>query len=90
MHRSAENFPSLKALDISNLDMDDAFAHERVQSLLDFASLTDLVLPYVPEINDWKIVAEALSASTTLKKVTYFGRREGCWLGRGPWCTIVR
>ena len=41
--------------------MDDAFAHERVQSLLDFASLTDLVLPYVPEINDWKIVAEALS-----------------------------
>ena len=63
--------------------MDDAFAHERVQSLPDFASLTDLVLPYVPEINDWEIVAEALSASKTLKKVTntLVGERGDDWVG---------
>ena len=71
--------PNLKSLDISNLDTDHvAFAHERFQSLPDLPCLKELVLPVIPEINDWEIVAEALSASKTLEKVTCTLAGERC------------
>ena len=64
------SLPNLKSLDISNLDRYRKFVDEFFQRLPDFASLTELVLPDVPEITDWEIVAEALTASKTLEKVT--------------------
>ena len=70
------SLPKLKSLDLSSLDMDDEFAHERVQSVSVFASLTELVPPVTPKINDWEIVAEALPASKTLEKVTFTLLRE--------------
>ena len=75
------SLPKLKSLDLSSLDMDDEFAHERVQSVSVFASLTELVPPVTPKINDWEIVAEALSASKTLEKVTFtlLGERGDGW-----------
>ena len=62
-------FPNLKALDLSDSDMEVEFAHELFQSLPDFASLTELALPDVPDVTDWGIVAKALSTSETLETV---------------------
>ena len=58
--------PNLKSLDIFGLDMNVEMARELFQSLPDFASLTKLVLPAIPETIDWDIVAEALTASKVL------------------------
>ncbi|XP_044171259.1 uncharacterized protein LOC122955564 [Acropora millepora] len=73
--------PNLKSLDISRLDMNVELAHELFQSLPDFASLTELVLPAIPETIDWDIVAEALTASKVLERVTFtlFGERGDGW-----------
>ncbi|XP_015777962.1 PREDICTED: uncharacterized protein LOC107355855 [Acropora digitifera] len=56
-------------------------ARELFQSLPDFASLTELVLPAIPETNDWDIVAEALTANKGLKRVTFtlFGEGDDVW-----------
>ena len=75
--------PNLKSLDISGyfLDMNVELARELFQSLPDFASLTELVLPAMPETIDWDIVAEALTASKVLERVTFtlFGERGDGW-----------
>ena len=73
--------PNLKSLDISVLDMNVELARELFQSLPDFASLTELVLPAIPETVDWDIVAEALTASKVLERVTFtlFGERGDGW-----------
>ena len=72
---------NLKSLDISHLDMNVELARELFQSLPDFASLTELVLPAIPETNDWDIVAEALTANKGLKRVTFtlFGEGDDVW-----------
>ncbi|XP_044175072.1 uncharacterized protein LOC114961666 isoform X5 [Acropora millepora] len=73
--------PNLKSLDISGLDMNVEVARELFQSLPDFTSLTELVLPVIPETIDWDIVAEALTASKVLERVTFtlFGERGDGW-----------
>ena len=86
--RDFASLPNLKSLDFSHCNMDVELAHELFQRLPDFAGLTELVLPDVPEINDWEIVAEALTASKTLEKVscTLLRERGDCWaraLGAG-------
>ena len=50
--------------------MDVELAHELFKSLQDSASLTQLVLPDVPKMTDWGILAEALTTSKTLQAVT--------------------
>ncbi|XP_015767989.1 PREDICTED: uncharacterized protein LOC107346689 isoform X2 [Acropora digitifera] len=73
--------PNLKSLEISRLKMNVELAHELFQSLPDFASLTELVLPAIPETIDWDIVAEGLTASKVLERVTFtlFGERGDGW-----------
>ena len=75
------SLPNLKSLDFSYCDIDVESAHEVFQSLLDFASLTELSLPAVPRMTDWRVFAEALTASKTLEKVTFtlFGERGDGW-----------
>ena len=79
--RNFASLPNLKSLDFSDCDMTVKLAHELFQSLPDFACLTELVLVAVPEINDWEIVSEALTASKTLEKVTctLIGERGDGW-----------
>ncbi|XP_015776067.1 PREDICTED: uncharacterized protein LOC107354137 isoform X14 [Acropora digitifera] len=74
-------FPNLKALHFSDCDMDAELAHELFQSLPDFASLTELTLPDVPEMTDWGIVTKALTTSKTLKTVgcILLGERGESW-----------
>ncbi|XP_067023530.1 uncharacterized protein [Acropora muricata] len=86
--RDLTSLPNLKSLDFSHCDVDAELAHDLFQSLPDFASLTELMLPDGPEINDWEIVAKALTASKTLEKVTctLIGERGDGWaraLGAG-------
>ncbi|XP_044171256.1 uncharacterized protein LOC114961641 isoform X2 [Acropora millepora] len=73
--------PNLKSLDIFGLDMNVEMARELFQGLPDFASLTKLVLPAIPETIDWDIVAEALTASKVLERVafTLIGERGDGW-----------
>ena len=73
--------PNLKSLDIFSLDMNVKMARELFQSLPDFASLTKLVLPAIPETIDWDIVAEALTASKVLERVAFIliGERGDGW-----------
>ena len=73
--------PNLKSLDIPGLDMNVELARELFQSLPDFASLTELVLPAIPETIDWDIVAEALTASKVLERVAFIliGERGDGW-----------
>ena len=61
--------PNLKSLDFTECDMDVESAHKLFQILPDFASLTKLALPDVPEMTDWEIVTKALTTSTTLETV---------------------
>ncbi|XP_015777737.1 PREDICTED: uncharacterized protein LOC107355671 [Acropora digitifera] len=82
------SLPNLKSLDFSLCDTDLELGYELFQSLPEIAGLTELVLPDVPEIDDWEIVAEALTASKTLEKVTctLLGERGDGWaraLGAG-------
>ena len=86
--RDFASLPNVKSLDFSHCDMTVKLAHELFQSLPDFGCLTELALAAVPEINDWEIVAEALTASKTLEKVTCIlvGERGDGWamaLGAG-------
>ena len=70
--------PNLKSLGFSLFDLNSA--HELCQSLPDFASLSELSLPNLPNMSDWGFVAEALPTSKTLERVgfTLLGeRREG-------------
>ena len=63
------SLPNLKSLDFFDCDMDVELALELFEVLPDFASLTELVLPDVPEMTDWGIIAEALRTSETLETV---------------------
>ena len=75
------SLPNLKSLDFSDCDMDFESAHKLFQILPDFASLTKLALPDVPEMTDWEIVTEALTTSTTLETVgcVLLGERGEDW-----------
>ena len=75
------SLPNVRSLDFSDCDMDVELAHKLFQSLPNFASLTELVLPDVPKMTDWGIVARALTTSRTLEKVrlTLFGERDKDW-----------
>jgi len=86
--RDFASLPNLKSVDLSNFDVQFELAHELFQSLPDLVCLTELVLPVIFKINDWVIVAEALTASKTLEKVTctLVGERSDGWaraLGAG-------
>ena len=70
--RDLASLPNLKSLDFSDCDMDVESAHELFQILPDFASLTELALPDVPEMTDWGIFAEGLTTSKTLERVGCF------------------
>ncbi|XP_015750119.1 PREDICTED: uncharacterized protein LOC107329977 [Acropora digitifera] len=76
------SLPNVRSLDFSDCDMNVNSAHKLFQSLPNFASLTELVLPDVPtKMTDWGIVAKALTTSRTLEKVklTLFGERGKEW-----------
>ena len=75
------SLPNLKSLDFSDGDMNVELAHELFEILPDFASLTKLALPDVPEMTDWRIVAEALTTSKTLETVSciLWGDRGKGW-----------
>ncbi|XP_068713671.1 uncharacterized protein [Montipora foliosa] len=75
------SLPNLKCLDFSSCVMSFELPREVFQVLPDFASLTELVLPDLPEMTDWGIVADALTTSKTLEKVGCFllGERSEGW-----------
>ena len=77
MMRDLPSLPNLKSLDFTDCDRDVELALEFFEVLPDFASLTRLVLPYLPEMTDWGIVAKALKTSETLERVgcTLLGER---------------
>ena len=79
--RDLASLPNLKSLDFSECDVDVESAHKLFQILPDFASLTELVLPEVPEMTDWGIAAKALTTSKTLEKVEciLLGERGEGW-----------
>ena len=79
--RDWASLPNLDFLDFSDCNMDVELAHELFQTLPDFASLTELALPGVPEMIDWGIFAEALTTSKTLRSVgcILLGQRGGDW-----------
>ena len=80
MMRDLPSLPNLKSLDFTDCDMAVELALEFFEVLPDFASLTRLVLPYLPEMTDWGIVAKALKTSETLERVGYTllgERRDG-------------
>ena len=75
------SLPNLKSLDLTECHMDVGSAHKLFQRLPDFASLTKLALPDVPEMTDWEIVTKALTTSTTLETVgcVLLGERAEDW-----------
>ena len=77
MLRDLASLPNLKSLDFTDCDMDVELALELFEVLSDFASLTRLVLPGVPEMTDWGIVAEALPTNETLETVRCILLGEG-------------
>ncbi|XP_074610485.1 uncharacterized protein LOC141864565 [Acropora palmata] len=81
--RDLASLPNLKSLDFSHWDhdMDVELVLGLFQSLPNFASLTKLALPDVPEMTDWGIVAEALTTSKSLETVGCFllGERSEGW-----------
>ena len=81
MMRDLASLPSVKCLDFSGCFSSVELAHELFQVLPDFTSLTELVLPHVPEMTDWGIVADALTTSKTLERVGCFllGERGEGW-----------
>ena len=80
--RDFASLPNLKSLDFSHCYVDVELVHELFQILPNFASLTKLVLPDVPEMTDWGIVADALTTSKTLERVgcTLLGERGEGWI----------
>ena len=81
MVRDLASLPNLKSLDFSCSDMYVELAHVVFQTLPNFASLTKLALPDVPEMTDWGIVAKALMTSKTLETVgcTLLGEKGKGW-----------
>ena len=79
--RDLASLPNLKSLDFSFCDLDVKSANKLFQILPDFASLTKLALPEVPEMTDWGIAAKALTTSKTLEKVEciLLGERGEGW-----------
>ena len=79
--RDLASLPNLKSLDFSVCDLDVKSANKLFQILPDFASLTKLALPEVPEMTDWGIAAKALTTSKTLEKVEciLLGERGEGW-----------
>ena len=79
--RGFASLPNLKSLDISDCYMDVELVQDLFQSLPNFVCLTELALPAVPRMTDWEAVAEALTASKTLEKVTFtlLGERRYGW-----------
>ena len=70
MVRDLASLPNLESLDFSDCDVDvELKVLELFQVLPDFASLAQLVLPDLPEMTDWGIVAEALRTNETLETV---------------------
>ena len=63
------SLPNLKSLDFSHCLMGARSAPELFQNLPYFASLTELALPDLRGMIDWRIVAEALTTSKTLETV---------------------
>ena len=82
MVRDLASLANLKSLDFSDCDLDVESAHELFQILPDFASLSRLALPDVPEMADWGTVVEALTTSKTLERVrcTLLGDRGEGWV----------
>ena len=79
--RDLSSLPNIKSLDFSNCVWKVKSAQELFQILPDFAALTELALPDVPETTDWGIVAEALKTIKTLETVGCFllGERGEDW-----------
>ncbi|XP_015777148.1 PREDICTED: uncharacterized protein LOC107355141 [Acropora digitifera] len=75
------SLPNLKSLDFTDCVMGVKFIHQFFQILPDFASLTELALPNVPQMTDWGIVAEGLKTSQTLEtvKCILFGVTGETW-----------
>ena len=80
-NRELPSLPNLKSLQFFHCQMDVKLARELFQSLPDFASLTELVLPDVPKMTDWRVVAEPLTTSKTLETVgcLLLGERGAGW-----------
>ena len=79
--RDLASLPKLKFLNLFNCFFNVEPAHTLFQILPEFASLTELVLPDIPEMTDWEIVADALTTSKTLERVECFllGERGEGW-----------
>ena len=79
--RDLASLSKLKFLDFCDCFLDVESAHELFERLPEFASLTELALPDVPEMTDWGIVTEALTTSTTLETVgcVLLGERGEDW-----------
>ena len=79
--RDLASLPNLKYLDLSKFILNVQSADELSQSLPDFASLTELMLPDVPEMTVWRNVAEALTTNKTLETVgcILWGERGEGW-----------
>ena len=69
------SLPNLKSLLISRYICPDS-AQWLFFSLPDFASLTELALPELPDMTDWGTVTKALMTSKTLERVGFFLFRE--------------
>ena len=79
--RELASLPKLKFLDFCDCFLDVESAHELFQRLPEFASLTELALPDVPEMTDWGIVTKVLTTSTALETVAcvLLGERGEDW-----------
>ena len=81
-NRDVASLPNLKHLHLPDFGMDVELAHELFHGLPDFAFLTSLTLPDVPEMTDYGIVVEALRTSKTLETVgcVLVGERGEGWV----------
>ena len=79
--RDLASLPKLKFLDFSDCFLNVESALELFQRLPEFASLTELALPDVPEMTDWGIVTKALTTSKSLETVgcVLLGERGEDW-----------
>ncbi|XP_044175056.1 uncharacterized protein LOC114949013 [Acropora millepora] len=79
--RDLASLLKLKFLDFSDCFLNVESAHELFQRLPEFASLTELALPDVPEMTDWGIVTKALTTSKSLETVgcVLLGERGEDW-----------
>ena len=79
--RALTSLPNIKSLHFSHYEMGVELAHELFRSIPDFTSLTKLTLTDVPEMTDWRIVADALTTNKTLEAVgcILLGERSEVW-----------